>query len=502
MKKRLLCLLLCLAMLLCLLPTAALAANNDTVWIGNVKLSKGQYLASGSTTATTVKPDTGYAYWKAGEDNVLVLDNYTYDGEGHEYAYYPYGDGSVDYGNAAIYCAASYTVTLQGSNNIRNTSEGGDGFCAFSADITFNGTGSLKVDADFCIVAYQENNGSPLGNCTINGVNMELYGSGNCLYITNSLNVRNSTLYLDSSTPVFCDTNSSFINSKITVDAWDCGIGIWGYNNLTFQNSIVDITAHDDAMGITANGDVTFTSSKVIVETNGGAALTCKKNGLQIKNGQKVITPENYKFHCYYSEDYEVDLCCITDASGVCSTVFFMDTFFVDVPAGSYYEEAVDWAVDKGITTGATYSTFDPNGSCTRAQAVTFLWRTAGEPEPTIASCPFTDVLPNSYYYKAVLWAVEKGITKGISETAFAPDNACNRAHAVTFLWRLMGEEKVGDIANPFVDVAADTWYTDSVLWAVENEITTGTSETTFEPTTTCNRAHIVTFLYRCLVKS
>ena len=169
---------------------------------------------------------------------------------------------------------------------------------------------------------------------------------------------------------------------------------------------------------------------------------------------------------------------------------------FIDVPAGSYYEDAVIWAVDKGITAGTSATTFNPNGICTRAQAVTFLWRAAGSPAAKSSAMPFTDVKAGSYYETAVLWAVENGITKGTSDTMFSPDATCTRAQIVTFLWRSQKSPAAG-MANPFADVAADTYYIDAVLWAVKHNITVGTTFSIFSPDEECTRAQIVTFLYR-----
>lgn len=169
---------------------------------------------------------------------------------------------------------------------------------------------------------------------------------------------------------------------------------------------------------------------------------------------------------------------------------------FLDVPAGSYYEEPVLWAVEKGITTGLTATTFGPNASCTRAQAVTFLWRAAGCPAPVSNDMPFSDVANDAYYYDAVLWAVENGITTGTSANTFSPNANCVRGQIVTFLWRAQGNPDV-DGVNPFVDVASDAYYAKAVLWAVRNGVTTGTSATTFSSDMDCTRAQIVTFLFR-----
>ena len=184
-------------------------------------------------------------------------------------------------------------------------------------------------------------------------------------------------------------------------------------------------------------------------------------------------------------------------ASHTIEVQFRVRSSFVDVPSGSYYEDAVDWAVANGITTGTDAAHFSPDGICTRAQAVTFLWRAAGRPAPESRTMPFTDVPADSYYYDAVLWAVENGITKGTSSTTFSPDNTCTRAQIVTFLWRSEQSPAAGS-SNPFTDVSADAYYADAVLWAVKEAITTGTTRTTFSPDAECTRAQIVTFLWRC----
>ena len=173
---------------------------------------------------------------------------------------------------------------------------------------------------------------------------------------------------------------------------------------------------------------------------------------------------------------------------------------FVDVATGSYYEDAVDWAVENGITQGTDDTHFSPDGICTRAQAVTFLWRAAGSPKPETRTMPFADVPAGSYYYDAVLWAVENGITKGTSDTTFSPDATCSRAQIVTFLWRSQKSPAAGT-ANPFADVKSTAYYAGAVLWAVKEDITKGTTNTTFSPDADCTRAQIVTFLWRALAE-
>ena len=169
---------------------------------------------------------------------------------------------------------------------------------------------------------------------------------------------------------------------------------------------------------------------------------------------------------------------------------------FTDVAEDSIFRDAIAWAVEKGITTGKTETAFDPNGICTRGQVVTFLWRMAGSPEPKTTEMPFTDVAAGSYCEKAVLWAVENGITKGVTETSFQPNAAVKRGEAVTFLWRMAGTSEVEN-AMPFTDVAAGSYCEKAVLWAVESGVTKGVTETSFQPGTAVNRAQLVAFLYR-----
>lgn len=173
------------------------------------------------------------------------------------------------------------------------------------------------------------------------------------------------------------------------------------------------------------------------------------------------------------------------------------DNPFTDVKKGTYYYDAVLWAVEKKITSGTSATTFSPNNPCTRGQIVTFLWRAAGSPKPTSSINPFADVKEGAYYYDAVLWAMEKGITSGTSATTFSPDTACTRGQTVTFLWRAAGSPKATSSNNPFADVQTGAYYYGAVLWAVEKGITSGTSATTFAPGTTVTRGQTVTFLYR-----
>lgn len=171
---------------------------------------------------------------------------------------------------------------------------------------------------------------------------------------------------------------------------------------------------------------------------------------------------------------------------------------FTDTSVTAFYFKPMLWAVDQGIVNGTTPTTFSPGADLQRAQVVVMLWRLAGEPEPESLVNPFTDVDPARYYYKAVLWAVEEGITTGMSDTTFCPRDATTRAQAVTFLWRYFGKPDAGQ-ENPFTDVKATAWYGKAVLWAVSEGITQGMTPTTFGVSVNSSRGHMVTFLYRVM---
>ena len=174
---------------------------------------------------------------------------------------------------------------------------------------------------------------------------------------------------------------------------------------------------------------------------------------------------------------------------------------FTDVSEGDYYYDAVRWAVEKGITLGTSDTTFHPEAGCTRGQMVTFLWRAAGEPAAKASACPFTDVDKDAYYYEALLWAVENGITTGTSDTKFSPNADCTRGQMAVFLYRSAKTPAVSG-SHTFDDVKSDAYYNDAVTWAAAEGITTGTSETTFHPNGDCTRGQMVTFLMRWLAET
>ena len=244
----------------------------------------------------------------------------------------------------------------------------------------------------------------------------------------------------------------------------------------------------------------TFTVSPTRAGYNSTVTITAKPDD-GYKVGKVTVTAQNGRELTVTSKGNNIYTFRMP-AGGVSVDVSFVKSIealpnpFTDVSEGAYYYDAVLWAVENGITSGTTAATFSPDASCTRAQAVAFLWRAAGSPAPKAAANPFTDVSTGAYYYDAVLWAVENGITVGTTATAFSPNQTCTRAQIVTFLWRASGAA-VETAENPFTDVSSGAYYYDAVLWAVKNGITAGTSATTFSPRTNCTRAQIVAFLYR-----
>lgn len=246
-------------------------------------------------------------------------------------------------------------------------------------------------------------------------------------------------------------------------------------------------------------------SYKLSFETNEGTKISeiYKEIGTNIDLVNYKPTREGYEFDGWYSDKKLTEK--ITSVKLTKNTTIYakwnekvavINNPFTDVSKNAYYHDAVLWAVQKDITSGTSNTSFSPDKVCTRAQMVTFLWKAMGSPEPTLAECKFVDVSKDAYYYKAVLWAVEKGITTGTTSTTFSPHATLTRGQAMTFLWNVAGKPSVNTV-NPFTDVSKDSYYYQAMLWAVEKGITHGTSTNTFSPMGYCTRAQIMTFLYK-----
>ena len=253
---------------------------------------------------------------------------------------------------------------------------------------------------------------------------------------------------------------------------------------------------------------VTITSGRTAVTEFGGKSLT-----ISIPAGSKHVEGQNYKVieisadgtqKVLTGKCVKVDGKLVIQVSTTGLSTFVATTqktlSFTDVKESDYYYEPVKWAVEKGITVGTSDTTFSPDASCTRAQMVTFLWRAAGSPKASVSTCAFTDVDKDAYYYEALLWAVENGITNGTSDTTFSPDDSCTRGQMATFLYRNAKSPAVSG-SHAFNDVKADAYYNNAVIWAAAEGITKGTSDTTFSPDADCTRGQMVTFLYRYLAE-
>ena len=298
-------------------------------------------------------------------------------------------------------------------------------------------------------------------------------------------------------------TNVGSYTVKATFPATD------NYNKVTATADFVIAQATHHSSG-SSSSNPTYSVTTPSKSENGGVAVS-SKNARKGDTVTVTVTPD---------AGYQLDKLTVTDKNGnvlkltdkgdgkysftmpdgkvEVKAVFAkkVETSpFVDVSADAYYKQAVRWAQEKGITDGISSNLFGPKQPCTRSQIVTFLWRAAGSPEPKGTAAGMTDVVPGSYYAKAVAWAVENGITTGTAEGTFSPNATCTRAQAVTFLARAQNAKATGKTA--FSDVPADSYFADAVAWAQANGVTTGTSETTFSPDNDCTRAQIVTFLYR-----
>ena len=269
--------------------------------------------------------------------------------------------------------------------------------------------------------------------------------------------------------------------------------------NVELKATYTKITSGSGGGGAVSTYTLTF-------DTNGGSKIdsVSKVGGAAIDLTGYVPTRAGYDFDGWYSDAKLTDKVTsvkLTKNMTVYAkwTVKGGENPFTDVVDDAYYADAVIWAEGEGITSGTTATTFSPNTPCTRAQIVTFLWRSQESPAADTLN-PFTDVAADAYYANAVLWAVENGITKGTSDTTFSPNATCTRAQIVTFLWRSQ-ESPAADTVNPFTDVAADSYCADAVLWAIEQGVTKGTTATTFSPSADCTRAQTVTFLWRCMGK-
>ena len=300
--------------------------------------------------------------------------------------------------------------------------------------------------------------------------------------------------------------NSNYTLDQLTVDgATKQNDGTYKVNAKATALTVAATFKASSSGGGGGGGGGAVSTYTLTFDTNGGSAIDkiTKDSGTTIDLAAYKPTRAGYTFAGWFSDKALTKA--VTSVKLTANTTVYAkwtqnggtaQNPFVDVKKGAYYYDAVLWAVEQKITSGTSATTFSPDASCTRAQMVTFLWRAAGSPKVENGKNPFTDVKADAYYYDAVLWAVEKGVTSGTSATTFSPDATVTRGQTVTFLYRNAGSPEVSG-TMPFTDVEADAYYAKAVQWAVQQKITTGTSETTFSPMSDCTRGQIVTFLYR-----
>ncbi len=266
--------------------------------------------------------------------------------------------------------------------------------------------------------------------------------------------------------------------------------GVTTIGNLAFGDcsALENVTIPDS---VTTIGDFAFSHCEALTDIYYRGSMQ-QKERIKIKTESDTLPSVWHYYSCIGSATHQS-----IKGSADCSVCGAACNPFADVKKKDYYYKAVLWAVENGVTSGTSPTTFAPKEACTRGQIVAFLWRAAGSPAPKSSRNPFTDVKKSDYYYKAVLWAVENGITAGSTPTTFAPKEACTRGQIVAFLWRAAGNPKPQSSRNPFTDVKKSDYYYKAVLWAVENGITAGSTPTTFAPKAPCTRGQIAAFLYR-----
>ena len=470
-----------------------------------------------------VKPDTGYELANLYYSYEDVTDAKITDGkfpmpasnvtvtatfEAIEYSITYQGMEGASNSNASSYTVEDLPLTLTAPTKDGYTFVGwtGEGISTPTETLTLaeGTTGDKTYTAN-----WSEN---PAPALSISADRTSLIGGG-----TVTLTVRNATGDVN----VTCDNGISVSGSGETWTA-----------NLPNSSATYTFTATD---GDSNTASCTVTVSRYTSGGGGGGGSSSGSTTYAVgvdsgKNGSVSVSPKNASKGATVTitvapkDGYELDDLTVTDKNGGAvkltrksdtqytftmpsSKVTVEASFvkaaspdvpaapsFADVPANAYYADAVAWAVENGITSGTSDTTFSPNASCTRAQMVTFLWRAAGSPKAAGAN-PFTDLDPSAYYYDAVLWAAEQGITSGTSATTFSPNATLTRGQTVTFLYRASGSPAAS--GNSFADVASGAYYANAVAWAVREGVTSGTGNNAFSPDADCTRAQIVTFMFR-----
>ena len=347
---------------------------------------------------------------------------------------------------------------------------------------------------------YTVINGRLTGTISINGVSV-VYNKEECTHEQTVTVTEEATCEEEGRTYEQCVHCGEIFNEEVISalghgetevrDAKDPTCTEPGYTGDTYCTVCGEKIADGEAIDALGHGETEIRDAKDPTCTEPGYTgdTYCAVCGEKIADGEAIDA---------LGHNYQEGVCTVCGAE---DPNHLPENPFEDVKEGDYFYTPVLWAVKEGITTGTTATTFSPEDPCTRGQIVTFLWRAFGSPEPTENDNPFTDVSEDMYYYKAVLWAVEQGITTGTSATTFSPEETCTRGQVATFLWRACGKPAPQSEENPFTDVDSSTYYYEPILWAVESGVTNGTGDGEFSPEDSCTRGQIVTFLYRALAE-
>ena len=404
-----------------------------------------------------------------------------------------YSTADITVNDAALNSTTSEGVVIEGKNSVTLNR-----VTLTDSNLKHNG----KSDTYKTIFLYQSMSGdASVGTSHFTAKDSAITGkNGDLFFVTNT----SAVIDLENNTLVNEGASGGFL--RIQAGAW----GTSGKNGGTVTLNMTDQQAEGDifvdgisTLAMSLTGGSVYTGA---VNTDGTARqleMTLSADSVWVLTGDSILTgltnADGTNGNIYLNgHTLTVNGKTVTGNSGSYAPAQEgAVTAFRDVAKTAYYYEAVLWAVQNGVTYGTSASTFSPDATCTRAQAVTFLWRAAGEPEVS-GSHSFTDVKTGSYYEKAVIWAAQNGITSGTTATTFSPNDNCTRAQIVTFLWRAAGEPEVSG-SHPFTDVKTSAYYEKPVVWAVAKGVTSGTTTTTFSPTDTCTRSQIVTFLYRHL---
>lgn len=476
----------------CTTDEAANAPSSAGTYYAKATLTGTENYAEATTIAKIIISNATFSVSATGYDGTYngEAHSITVEADGADVTYCETENGTYSSNNPAYTNAGEYTVYYKATKANHDDVTGSatvkiakvQTSLTLTADpASMNGAGTVKLTVSSTGIPEAATISAP----ACDGVTVSTYSDG-----TYSVSLPNETKEYTFTVSYAGDNNYEAATATCTVSVTRRSSGGGGGSSSSGSTTYTVSTdsAKNGSVSVSPKNASKGTTVTITIKPDSGYELddltVTDKNGDAVKLTRKSDT--QYTFTMPASKvTVEASFTKIEEQPSVS---------FIDVPTSAYYYDAVAWAVENGITNGTSATTFSPDDSCTRAQMVTFLWRAAGSPKATGGN-PFTDVSASAYYYDAVLWAVEQGITNGTSAITFSPDATVTRGQTVTFLWRAGGSPAAR--GSSFADVAADAYYAPAVQWAVANGITYGTSSTTFGPEDDCTRAQIVTFLWR-----